>query len=65
MHDPILVKNLAQIRYNEMLQEAEAIRRSKRQKAAGANIRAKLGAYLITAGQKLKAQSPVATESSA
>ena len=59
--------DLARIRYNELLQEAEQARRAKRVQAGGLQSRLlhSLGDYLVSTGQKLKARyQPDAADSS-
>jgi hypothetical protein len=54
------VVQLAQIRYNELLQEAEQARRARQARAGQPSLQARLllnvGNYLISSGQKLKAR---------
>ena len=60
MLDPLSMKNLSQIRYQEMLKEAEAARQRKQIRAnragLGVHLLAYVGSVLIAAGQKLGAE---------
>jgi len=58
MLDPIALKNLSQIRYQERLQEAAVERRYQRIKGNGPTWLQNVGNLLIAAGQKLQAQAP-------
>jgi hypothetical protein len=58
MLDPISMKNLSQIRYQELLQEAAAERRYRPSEGNGPHWLQNVGNLLIAAGQKLQAQAP-------
>lgn len=59
MLSPVDVKNLSQIRYAEMLEEAAVARRIQRPQVTKVKIGGKLGNLLIRIGQRLEAK-PVA-----
>ena len=57
MLDPVLSKNLAQIRYNEMLQEARNTRRFSRSVVINtAGLMSRIGTLLVAVGEKMKTQ---------
>lgn len=69
MLDPLSLENLSQIRYQEMIKEADAARLRKRSQAnhAGPGVHplAYVGSVLIAAGQKLGAEGHSEVEASA
>ncbi len=69
MLDPLSLENLSQIRYQEMLKEAEAARQRKQSRAnrasSGTHPLAYVGSVMIAAGQKLGAEGHSEVEASA
>ena len=55
MNHPIITNNLGQMRYQEMLHEAEIVRHVKKN-ATKSSPRASFGSYLVALGQRLKTQ---------
>jgi hypothetical protein len=55
MNHPIITNSLGQMRYQEMLHEAEVVRRVN-QNAAKGSLRTSFGSYLVALGQRLKTQ---------
>lgn len=58
MTHPTLIEKDAEIRYQQLLQEAEAERLYQRLKGNNSSLWQRAGDLLITVGQTLKAQAP-------